>query len=361
MADRFLSHLAELLGGGSAINVGMWTVGHEADYNEWARIVNDESYSWQSIRRHLQRLENYGSDISPSLGEYSHPEEWHGKSGEVRLEFSGDDMTNAGSILSAFIESGNSVNLDVNSGKSLGIGVVPITTRDSWRVSAATAHLTDPPSNLQILTDATVSRIILKDGRASGVVVGETAYYASKEVVMSAGALRSPQLLMLSGIGPIDVLESVGINCVKDLPVGQALRDHLCIPLLWEVDQSLARPVDWVLDETAVVQHRQEFLASGAGPLKNFYSPMPVVYTRDAGIVSWNAMNELSPAARRHLANPNLPLTEICPVLPSFGPDKSNGYLRVSAFPMATQSTGSIKLHSASIKDQPLSELSTEL
>lgn len=163
------------LGGGSAINVGMWTVGHEADYNEWARIVNDESYSWQSIRRHLQRLENYGSDISPSLGEYSHPEEWHGKSGEVRLEFSGDDMTNAGSILSAFIESGNSVNLDVNSGKSLGIGVVPITTRDSWRVSAATAHLTDPPSNLQILTDATVSRIILKDGRASGVVVGETA------------------------------------------------------------------------------------------------------------------------------------------------------------------------------------------
>lgn len=178
--------------------------------------------------------------------------------------------------------------------------------------------------------------------------------YASKEVVMSAGALRSPQLLMLSGIGPIDVLESVGINCVKDLPVGQALRDHLCIPLLWEVDQSLARPVDWVLDETAVVQHRQEFLASGAGPLKNFYSPMPVVYTRDAGIVSWNAMNELSPAARRHLANPNLPLTEICPVLPSFGPDKSNGYLRVSAFPMATQSTGSIKLHSASIKDQPL-------
>lgn len=173
-------------------------------------------------------------------------------------------------------------------------------------------------------------------------------------MVVSAGALRTPQLLMVSGIGPKDILQSVGIECIKNLPVGQTLRDHLCIPLLWEVDPSLGDNINWLFDEAVVARHRQEFLKSGTGPMKNFYSPMPIVFLRDTSVANSEAMNELPPTARRHLADSSLPLAEICPVLPSFGPDGSKTYLRVSAFPMATQSVGSIKLRSASIKDKPL-------
>lgn len=173
-------------------------------------------------------------------------------------------------------------------------------------------------------------------------------------MIISAGALKSPQLLMLSGIGPKDVLQSVGIESVRDLPVGQTLQDHLCFPLLWEVDPSLGDSVNWLFDPSVVTRHRDEFLEHGTGPLKNFYSPMPIVYVRDAAIANSTAIDGLPSDVRRHLSNSDLPLAEVCPVLPSFGPDQSKSYLRVSGFPMATQSVGSIRLRSRSIEDQPL-------
>jgi choline dehydrogenase-like flavoprotein len=164
----------KVLGGSSAINVALWTVGHAADYDEWARIVGDESFAWNNVRRHLKRLENYGRIDVVDLGKYSNQEKSnHGTDGEVQIRFSDEVVRQAVPIMDAFVESGLPVNPDLNSGSSLGVGMIPFTVKDGWRSSAATAFLTNPPQNLTIKTKALVTKILFEGTKATGIAVGD--------------------------------------------------------------------------------------------------------------------------------------------------------------------------------------------
>ena len=131
-------------------------------------------------------------------------------------------------------------NPDFNSGRQEGAGLYQTTTRDGRRCSAAVGYLRPVMGrkNLQVRTDLHVTRIIVENGRAAGVEVSENGGLAridaASEVIVTAGAIGSPKLLMLSGIGPADHLRDVGVAVVHDLPgVGQNFHDHFSTDVIW--------------------------------------------------------------------------------------------------------------------------------
>lgn len=138
-------------------------------------------------------------------------------------------MANVGDIFVAAAQAGLPLNEDVNSGDPIGMGMGTVSiTPDGRRLTAADAYLQPIPTNLTILEDAMVSRVTFENKRASGVetLSGKT-YRAKCEIILSGGAINTPQLLLLSGVGPAEELSRHEIEQVQELPmVGQNLQDH---------------------------------------------------------------------------------------------------------------------------------------
>jgi choline dehydrogenase-like flavoprotein len=125
-------------------------------------------------------------------------------------------------------QSGLKTNKDPNAGNPLGMGMGTITVYKDRRISASVAYLDNPPPNLTICTASPVARVVFKGKKTIGIETNDgRAFFASKEVIISGGALSTPQILLLSGIGPQEELEQHGIPVVHHLPmVGKNLRDH---------------------------------------------------------------------------------------------------------------------------------------
>jgi choline dehydrogenase-like flavoprotein len=150
-------------------------------------------------------------------------------SGAIDLTYGNAWMTNVGDIFVAAAQAGLPLNEDVNSGNPIGMGMGTVSiTPDGQRLTAASAYLRNLPANLTIVEDTLVGRVIFKNKRAVGVqTVSEKMYKAKCEVILSGGAINTPQLLLLSGVGPSEELSRHGIEQVKELPmVGQNLQDH---------------------------------------------------------------------------------------------------------------------------------------
>jgi len=213
------------LGGGSSINAMIYTRGHRTDYDRWA-AAGAEGWSYADVLPYFRKAE--------SNARFSN--EYHGTDGPLRVS----DPISPLPITSAFIkaaqEAGIPFNPDFNGAEQEGVGFHQTTTRDGRRGSAAVSYLRPARSrkNLTVVTNAQVSKIIIEKSRAVAVefrrgssTAAERAN-AEQEVVVTAGAIGSPKLLMLSGIGPAAHLESVGIAVKADvLGVGGNLQDHL--------------------------------------------------------------------------------------------------------------------------------------
>lgn len=177
------------LGGTSTINSSAWTVGPCDGFvrflhidsvdklltvlqDEWARLVGDESFDWAHIRKRLQHIEAYNITENPAHAKYYKPNVAdHGSAGPVSISI--DDEWEGGftGLLDTLTDAGLPMNTDINSGHPLGVGVTPATAHRHRRITAATAYLWNPPPNLTILTNATVSKVLMKDKRAVGVEV----------------------------------------------------------------------------------------------------------------------------------------------------------------------------------------------
>ena len=217
------------LGGSSAINAMLYIRGHQKDYDEWAEL-GCEGWGWNDVLPYFIKSEGnqWGAD------------DLHGQDGPLQVA----DQSEPRAITHAFLDAAESLqirrNPDFNGPKQEGAGLYQVTQhykgkQKGERCSAASAYLFPVQMarpNLTILTKTQVSKVILEEGRAVGVEYkqGGKVHHAkaNKEVILSAGAFGSPQLLMLSGIGPCDELNKHGINVAHELPgVGRNLQDHL--------------------------------------------------------------------------------------------------------------------------------------
>ncbi|WP_338874102.1 GMC family oxidoreductase N-terminal domain-containing protein [Spirosoma sp. SC4-14] len=225
---RMYQPRGKTLGGCSSTNAMAYVRGNRLDYDDWAALGNT-GWGYQDVLPYFIRSE-HNEQYAQLDSRY------HGNAGLLNVSYATRYQT---PLASAFVEScqqtGICANPDCNGAEQDGAGFFQFTIKDGKRHSAATAFLRPVLSrtNLTVLTRAHTTQVLLKNDRAIGVefITGkhqtQTAY-AANEVILSAGAFQSPQLLMLSGIGPADTLRQAGISIKKELiGVGQNLQDHL--------------------------------------------------------------------------------------------------------------------------------------
>lgn len=229
--DRRLYHpRGKTLGGSSSLNGMIYIRGHPNDYDRWAGGGND-GWSYEDLLPYFKRAENF----EPGDGEY------HGEGGPLNVADHVDPHPASEAVVEAMAEVGIEHNSDFNGARQEGAGFYHLTQRDGKRCSSAAAYIKPAldRSNLSVETNAQVTGVRFDGDRAVGVSYeqAESERHAdvSEEVVLCAGAFNSPQLLMLSGIGPASHLREHGIDVQVDLPgVGRNLQDHLKLGLVYE-------------------------------------------------------------------------------------------------------------------------------
>ena len=225
-----------VLGGSSSINGLIVIRGQPQDYDRWRELGNP-GWGWNEVLPYFIKLES-----NPDLG----GNQLHGSGGPLHVSSIKRPHPLIEALIAAAGKCGVPRTDDFNGVEQEGVGYYQLTTRNGWRVSAAEAYLRPAKrrSNLSVFTDAQVARILLDGRRATGVsariggALGEVR--ARHGVVLAAGALQSPQLLMLSGIGPADELLAHGIPVVLDRKaVGQNLQDHLQVRLIYRANKPI--------------------------------------------------------------------------------------------------------------------------
>ncbi|WP_454621197.1 GMC family oxidoreductase [Bradyrhizobium cenepequi] len=217
-----------VLGGSHSINVMAFTRGDRGDYDRWARD-GAEGWSYNDVLPYFKRCETWQNGESA----------WRGGSGPIHVEFARSTDPLFQAWLSAARELGFTITEDFNGESHEGFGVIQNTIWRGRRDSVAVAYLRPAlkRSNLTLRTRARATQVILEGRRAVGVryVSGARSLYAAtdQEVILCAGAYHTPQLLLLSGIGPTKHLADLGIKTLIDLPVGQCLQDHLAAWFSW--------------------------------------------------------------------------------------------------------------------------------
>ncbi|KZL85317.1 glucose dehydrogenase [Colletotrichum incanum] len=226
------------LGGGSLINTCGWMRGARVDYDEWAALVNDSRWSYENQLPYFRRSEEYWTDDV-------NPDE-HGHDGPLKIEV--PSVTGrVYPLRDAVYESYETVGitalpgLDANSGENIGFGEISENRRNGVRQIASEYY---PLDGVTILTDTLVEKVLLQSDNSSftdqliatGVRLADGTEIRGKEIIAAAGAYRTPQLLMLSGIGPADELKQHGIEQKIDSPeVGKNFADHAFFTANWRL------------------------------------------------------------------------------------------------------------------------------
>jgi choline dehydrogenase len=228
-----------VLGGCSSINGMIYMRGQAGDYASWVNATGDESWSWENALRRYKSFEDYHGAAN----------QWHGKGGEwtvskQRLRWPIMDI-----FREAAVEAGIPASDDFNQGDNFGVGYFDVSQRKGWRLNTSKAFLRDAAkrSNLTVITEAVVNKLLIDPSSKDcygvqyikdGQVVEALCNIAHRgEVILSAGAIGSVQVLERSGIGSASNLNKLGIPVLADLPgVGENLQDHLQLRMVYKVN-----------------------------------------------------------------------------------------------------------------------------
>ena len=251
----------KVLGGSSAINAMVYVRGHQNDFKDWAKVA--PSWSWSNVEPLFKKIEAWKGKSSSARGS-------SGPVGVSNVERDVHPLTNK--YLEAGQELGFPLNGDYNGSHMEGVSVYQTTIANGLRVSSASAYISKRNSgkNLRVITNAHVTKLIFDGRRATGVCFSqgnrETTVLTDGEVILSAGALNSPQLLYLSGLGPASELKPHGISVLQDMPhVGRHLQDHIGVDFTLAVNRpSLNQKLRPVLGKFLV---GLEYLFFKSGPL----------------------------------------------------------------------------------------------
>ncbi len=319
------------LGGSSSINAMIYIRCQKEDYDNWAALGND-GWSYEDVLPYFRRAED-----NDRLAD-----RYHGHGGPLWVS----DQVGPHPISRAFVKAvqqyGLPYNPDFNGETMYGAGLYQVTCRNGRRRSAAVSYLRPirDRGNLTVETHARVTRLVIENGRAIGVELAEGTskriVRADAEVIVSAGALNSPRLLMLSGIGDADELKSVGIAPIHHLPgVGKNLQDHLCTNVHVQTKDRIT--YDGHDRFPRSVLHGLQWLLYRTGPVSS-------VIVEGGGFFQTEGEN--TPNLQIHIA----PATVV-----RGGQSRIEGHgFTVNSTFLRPRSRGSIRLRSANPADEPL-------
>ncbi|KAF2875852.1 glucose dehydrogenase [Massariosphaeria phaeospora] len=269
------------LSGGAAVNYGTWTRGNAVDYDLWADVVKDKAWNYDGFLPYFRKTENHHDANADAKA--------HGFDGPVVTASVTSSSPSRkyplrGPLQSAFSRIGVNKIADGNDGTPIGLSELIENWNQGKRQLASQIY---PLDGVQVMTETLVSSIVVEECRGKKVATGVrlangTTITASKEVIVSAGVYRTPQVLMLSGIGPGSDLERLGIPTVVDLPVGRNFHDHLAVCQWWKLrhpEQGLAigspkwqdpgffvgLPCDWIATQRVPEEPLRAALKKDAG------------------------------------------------------------------------------------------------
>lgn len=350
------------MGGSSAINFGVYSVGARDDYQEWARIVGDEDFGWQNIQRRLKDLETFHGEIPEGMDKkYANPDtNDHGSEGPLHVGFAREWERDLPELLDIYEKAGFPLNPDHNSGNPIGMSVLINSAHQGLRSTAGDLVVGGENNNLTIATNAPVQRILLEGKKAVGVEANGKKYYGTKEVILSAGSLNDPRILMHSGIGPAAQLQQYNIDVVQDVPaVGQGLRDHCFVPMVnTRTDTSTDRKAFYG-SEAAMDAAKKEWEESGTGPWAKFACELGIGWFKlTEQLTSTPEFKALPEDEQKYLLQETVPHYEVIthfPIhwfIPDF-PKEALNYSCLLVFLFNAQTRGEVTLQSSD-PDAPL-------
>ena len=339
-----------VLGGCSSINGMIYMRGQARDYDAWAKITGDDSWSWQNALADFKAHENHyrldqGTD--PITGNNSRFSDMHGSGGEWRVE----KQRLSWDVLDSFADAAEQAGIekidDFNGGDNAGVGYFDVNQRSGWRWSSSKAFLRPARGrpNLTIWTEAQAQKLSWSTAdngqpRCTGLSLsraGQTVLVtANREVILSAGAINSPQILQLSGIGPADLLRSHGIEVIRDAPVGENLQDHLQIRAVFKVNgtQTLNTLANSLFGRLKI---GAEYLLNRSGPMSMSPSQLGAFTRSDPARPHANLEYHVQPLS-----------------LEAFGEDLHDfPAITVSVCNLNPTSRGQVQISSANFQDPP--------
>jgi choline dehydrogenase-like flavoprotein len=318
---------ARVLGGGSSINAEVFTRGCPEDYDAWAEEEGCAGWSFRDVLPYFKRSE--GNDTLAG--------DQHGIDGPLGVS-SGTPHPLTRVFVQAAQQAGIPFTADFNGGRQEGTGFYQTTTRNGRRSSTAVGYLRPALSrkNLSLRTGLLVTRIVVEGGRAVGVEIVEngsvSVLRADRAGIVSAGAIGSPKLLMLSGIGPAQHLRDKGVSVVHDLPgVGQNLQDHMDFGVLAELSGAYG------LDRYKKLRWQAlaglEYALFGKGPIASNLI--------EGGAFWWGDRTEKTPDIQLHF-------------LPGAGSVPGGNGFTLNSCHLRPRSRGTVTLRSAERNDHPV-------
>lgn len=268
--ERFYMPRGRVYGGSSSINAMIYMRGNPATFDMWAKV--NPGWSWEEVLPLFKRAESNERGASDA----------HGADGPLSVSDHVETNPLTLAMADAAHERGYPRNDDFNDGHQEGFGPFQVTQQAGMRCSAATAYLHPAiaAGTLTVVGQALVHRVVIEDGRAVGVVVEHEGHLrtvtATAEIILAGGAFNTPQLLMLSGIGPRAELASHGIETVVELPgVGQNLQEHYMLPVAYECTQPVTLAHAGEPEQAALLAEGKGMLTSNIGEGGGFVSLEP--------------------------------------------------------------------------------------
>ncbi|KAH6613903.1 choline dehydrogenase [Boeremia exigua] len=354
------------LGGSSLLNFGVYLKGSAADYEEWARRTGDPAWGWDVVQRDYAAIETYEVAGAEEYADVACPGRGvHGQRGKVKIGLPPKLERGVLEGMQALVGAGEKVNLDPNSGDPMGVSVFPYSYSKDGRSTSAIAHLRDGGENLEVWTDASVTRFLWsEDGeRVVGVQTADgRKAFASKEVILCAGAIDTPRLLLVNGIGPKAELESVGVTVKKDLPgVGKHLQDHVLAFMSVEVDGAMNDRWAFESDENLMSEATALWEKDKTGAFALQQSCLWGGFLKHPELTSFPEYQALPAATQQFLTQADVPTYEFINNCLAWPPgvqvEKGNSYMTFIAFLMNPQSEGSVTLRSSNPEDKPVINL----
>ncbi|KAJ9603642.1 hypothetical protein H2200_011828 [Cladophialophora chaetospira] len=348
------------LGGSSIANYQAYIRGSASDYNEWAARVGDDFFAWHNAVARYKELENLHFEDDGDKDHFVQLKEAvHGFEGPLDISIQPKKRWHFGmdKNMQAAIEFGWPVCRDQNSGDPIGVGVVTTTSYRGYRTTSGSAYLFDVPSNLDVWCHTTAAKILFEpqssgNPKAVGLQLANgRIVQARKEVILSAGAIDTPKLLLLSGVGPRKELNRLNIECLVHHPdVGKKLTDHLWMDLKWSVSPELSDVAAVLGDRVKAKATRQEWLRSQTGPDATQNGTNLVGFLKfNPDRANLDELEKLPDQAKNWIKRPDVPQIEIflaglCP--PEWQLIRDGEFYGVTIMLMNPQSRGEVTLAS---------------